>query len=50
MKLGVVFSVIRAVYARLYLADPPRRSAGVMMSFPVALILLLGGTIGALLD
>lgn len=48
--LGVVFIVGRAVYARLYVQDPPRRSAGVMMSFPIALILLLGGTIGALLQ
>jgi uncharacterized membrane protein YecN with MAPEG domain len=48
--LGVVFIVGRAVYARLYVQDPPRRSAGVMMSFPIGLILLIGGTIGAFLD
>jgi len=48
--LGVVFIVGRAVYARLYVQDPPRRGLGVMMSFPVALILLIGGTIGAFLD
>ena len=40
----------RAVYARLYVEDPPRRTAGVMMSFPIALILLIGGAIGALLE
>ena len=47
--LGVVFIVGRAVYARLYVQDPPRRSVGVLMSFPIALILLIGGTIGAFL-
>jgi uncharacterized membrane protein YecN with MAPEG domain len=46
--LGVVFIVGRALYARLYVQDPPRRSVGVMLSFPVGLILLIGGTIGAL--
>jgi uncharacterized membrane protein YecN with MAPEG domain len=48
--LGVVFIVGRAVYARLYVQDPPRRTAGVMMSFPIGLILLIGGTIGAFLQ
>ena len=48
--LGVVFIVGRAVYARLYVQDPPRRSIGVMMSFPFGLILLIGGTVGAFLD
>lgn len=48
--LGVVFIVGRAVYARLYVQDPPRRSVGVMMSFPIGLILLIGGTIGAFVD
>jgi glutathione S-transferase len=48
--LGVVFIVGRAVYARLYVQDPPRRSIGVMMSFPIGLILLIGGTLGALLE
>jgi glutathione S-transferase len=47
--LGVVFIVGRALYARLYVEDPPRRTAGVMMSFPIGLILLIGGTIGAFL-
>ena len=48
--LGVVFIVGRAVYARRYVQDPPRRRLGVMMSFPIGLILLLGGTVGAFLD
>ena len=47
--LGAVFILGRAVYARLYVQDPPRRSVGVMMSFPIGLILLIGGTIGAFL-
>lgn len=47
--LGVVFIVGRAIYARLYVQDPPRRSLGVMLSFPIGLILLVGGAIGALL-
>ena len=47
--LGLVFIVGRAVYARLYVQDPPRRSAAVMMTFPIVLILLVGGTIGAFL-
>lgn len=48
--LGAVFVVGRAVYARLYVEDPPRRGPGVMLSFPVAMILLIGGTLGALFD
>jgi uncharacterized membrane protein YecN with MAPEG domain len=48
--LGMVFIAGRAVYARLYVQDPPRRSVGVMMSFPVGLFLLIGGTIGAFLN
>lgn len=45
--LGAVFVVGRAVYARRYVQDPPSRGPGVMLSFPVALTLLIGGTIGA---
>ena len=48
--LGVVFIVGRALYARRYVNDPPSRSLGVMMSFPVGLILLIGGAIGAFLN
>jgi uncharacterized membrane protein YecN with MAPEG domain len=47
--LGIVFILGRAVYARLYVQDPPRRSVGVMMSFPIGLLLLIGGVIGAFL-
>ena len=48
--LGVVFIVGRAVYARLYVQEPARRSTGVIMSFPIGLILLIGGSIGAFLN
>jgi glutathione S-transferase len=48
--LGVVFIVGRAVYYRLYVQDPARRGTGVMLSFPIGLILVLGGTIGAFFD
>ncbi len=48
--LGVVFIVGRAVYALLYVQEPARRSTGVIMSFPIGLILLIGGTIGAFLN
>jgi uncharacterized MAPEG superfamily protein len=48
--LGAVFVVGRAAYSRLYLKDSARRGPGVALSFPVALILLVGGTIGAFLE
>ena len=48
--LGIVFIVGRAVYARLYVQDPARRRAGVIMSFPIGLLLLIGGVIGAFLE
>jgi uncharacterized MAPEG superfamily protein len=48
--LGIVFIVGRAVYARLYVQDPARRRAGVIMSFPIGLLLLIGGVIGVFLE
>ncbi len=48
--LGVVFIVGRAVYARRYVQDPPGRAVGVMISGPIGLILLIGGTIGAFVN
>ncbi len=48
--LGVIFIVGRAVYARLYVQEPARRRTGVIMSIPIGLILLIGGTIGAFLS
>lgn len=48
--LGAVFIAGRAIYARLYILDPPRRSLGVAIHFSATAILLLGGTIGALVS
>lgn len=48
--LGAVFVVGRAIYARLYVKDPASRRLGVLLSFPIGLILLVGGTLGAFLD
>jgi glutathione S-transferase len=45
--LGVVFIIGRFVYARLYVAEPKRRGAGVALSAAATLVLLLGGLIGA---
>jgi uncharacterized MAPEG superfamily protein len=46
--LGLVFIVGRAIYLQRYVADPESRAIGVLISFPVTLILILGGLIGAL--
>jgi uncharacterized MAPEG superfamily protein len=48
--LGLIFIVGRAMYARLYVLDPPRRGLGVGITFSATAILLLGGTVGALLS
>ena len=45
--LGVVFIVGRFLYFRGYVADPKARSLGFVLSFFPALILLVGGLIGA---
>lgn len=47
--LGALFIVGRAVYARLYVLDPERRGLGVAIHFTATIVLLVGGTIGALL-
>lgn len=46
--VGVVFIVGRVVYERGYLADPKKRSSGVMLTALSNVVLLLGGLIGAL--
>ncbi len=46
--LGIVFVVGRVIYARLYVAAPETRAPGVFASFGPALLLLLGGLLGAL--
>jgi glutathione S-transferase len=48
--LGAVFIAGRAVYARLYILEPSRRGVGVGIHFSATVILLLGGTLGALLS
>ncbi len=47
--LGAVVLVGRAIYARLYVLEPARRGVGVAIHFSATTILLIGGTIGALL-
>jgi uncharacterized membrane protein YecN with MAPEG domain len=47
--LGVAFVVGRAIYARGYLADPEKRSAGFLIGFAASNVLLLGGLLGAVL-
>jgi len=46
--LGLAFVVGRAIYARGYLADPEKRSAGFLIGFAASNVLLLGGLLGAL--
>ena len=46
--LGLAFVVGRAIYARAYLADPEKRSAGFLIGFAASNVLLLGGLLGAL--
>lgn len=48
--LGLVFIAGRVVYARSYVADPEKRSAGFGITFVPNVILLLGGLIGAFLS
>lgn len=48
--LGAVFIVGRAVYARRYVQDPAGRVVGVIISGPIGLILVIGGTIGAFVN
>lgn len=45
--LGVIYLIGREVYARAYVKDPARRSAGFGLSALPTLILIFGGIIGA---
>ncbi len=45
--LGVLYLIGREVYAASYVKDPAKRSAGYGLSFLPAMILLVGGVIGA---
>jgi len=47
--LGVVYLVGREIYAATYVKDPAKRSLGYALTFLPAVILLLGGLIGAVL-
>ncbi|HXC10515.1 MAG TPA: MAPEG family protein [Steroidobacteraceae bacterium] len=45
--LGVIYLIGREVYARAYVKDPAKRSAGFGLSALPALILIFGGLAGA---
>ena len=45
--LGVIYLIGREVYARAYVKDPAKRSAGFGLSALPTLILIFGGIIGA---
>jgi glutathione S-transferase len=45
--LGVIYLIGREVYARAYVKDPAKRSAGFGLSALPTLILIFGGVIGA---
>jgi glutathione S-transferase len=47
--LGVVWLVGRVIFARAYITDPSKRSAGFATSFFSASILLLGGLVGIIM-
>lgn len=47
--LGVVYIAGRFLYDYLYVKEPGKRSAGVLLSFIPAVTLVVGGLIGALL-
>ncbi|HVH06119.1 MAG TPA: MAPEG family protein [Myxococcota bacterium] len=46
--LGLAFVVGRAVYARSYVADPEKRTAGFLIGYLANAVMLLGGLFGAL--
>jgi uncharacterized membrane protein YecN with MAPEG domain len=47
--LGVVYLIGRQVYAASYVKDPTKRGPGFGLTFLPAVILILGGLIGAIL-
>jgi glutathione S-transferase len=47
VALGVIYLIGREVYARGYVKDPAKRSAGFGLSALPTLILIFGGVIGA---
>jgi glutathione S-transferase len=48
--LGVVFIVGRALYARGYVQDPAKRGPGFGLTLLANTVLLLGATVGALIE
>ncbi len=46
--LGLVFVLGRALFARAYYRDPPKRALGFGFSLLANLVLTLGGLIGAI--
>jgi glutathione S-transferase len=46
--LGLAFVVGRAIYARSYVADPEKRTAGFLIGYLANAVMLLGGIGGAL--
>lgn len=46
--LGVIYLIGREIYCASYVKDPAKRSAGYALSFLPAVILLIGGLIGAI--
>lgn len=47
--LGVVYLIGRQIYSMSYVKDPKTRSAGFGLSFLPAIILIVGGLIGAIM-
>jgi uncharacterized MAPEG superfamily protein len=47
VALGVVFLIGRAHYFRSYIADPPTRSGGMLVSMGVCVLLIAAALIGA---
>jgi len=48
--LGLIFIIGRILYLRAYVADPKSRGLGYALSFVPALILIIGGLIGAAMN
>ena len=47
VALGVVFLIARAHYFRSYIADPPRRGVGMIVSMVVSIALIAAAMLGA---
>lgn len=47
--LGVVYIIGRIIYLKSYVADPKKRSMGFALSWLPAIILVIGGLVGAVM-